>query len=398
MKPHVAIITTLQHNVGDDFVRDGIIYLLGRVLPKMELRLIHKHLPITARSEFAWLHSSRIDRQLDRLGEDFALKLTRRLDNHLPVFRGTDRIGRADVLVQSGGPVYWLSAEGNCAQTEWWDPLIERRWIPNSQGRIFLNLAGGTCQRYDSDGGEFADRPDVLEHIRRYHDLTALTTVRDELSLNVLRLAGRKGVLLPCTSIFAVDRLGIAPAPGEFVVLNYMPAGGHFMLGKKIDAEAWERRFVALARRLAVRERVVLVCHNEKEMTAAKTLLPGMETFYSDDYRAYLQLYRRARWGIMNRVHGAFALASLGKPAAVIGSDSRARMAGLLGLPEVFVNDATDEWLDGVAAQLEEKAGTFPGHMTALKANAAKDYVAHLRVALAPAGKRREEEALLTSP
>ncbi len=240
--------------------------------------------------------------------------------------------------------------------------------------------------------------PDVLAHIRRYFDLTALTTVRDELSVKVLRLAGREGLLLPCTSIFAVDRLGIAPERGEFIVLNYMPAGGHFMLGQKIEAAAWERRFVALARRLAARTRVVLVCHNEKEMTAAKTLLPGMETFYSDDYRAYLRLYGRARWGIMNRVHGAFALASLGKPAAVVGSDSRARMAGMLGLPEVFVNEATDEWLDEVASQLEERTETFPMRMAILKANAAENYVAHLRAALERAGKPQEEEALLAHP
>jgi len=396
MKPRVAIITTLQHNVGDDFVRAGIIYLLGRVLPEMELGLVHKHLPITARPEFAWLHASRIDRQLDRLGEDLALKLTRRLDARLPVFPATDRIMRADVLVQSGGPVYWLSEQGNCAKTEWWDPLIERRWIPRSQGRIFLNLAGGTCQRYDSDGSEFAERPDILEHIRRYYDLTALTTVRDELSLQVLRLAEREGVLLPCTSIFAVDRLGIAPAPGEFIVLNYMPAGGHFMLGQKIDPAEWERRFVALARRLAAQSRVILVCHNEKEMAAAKMLLPGMETFYSDDYRAYLRLYSRACWGIMNRVHGAFALASLGKPAAVVGSDSRARMAGLLGLPEVFVNAATDDWLDATAAQLEEKRATFPQEIARLKAHAAKNYIARLRAALGR-GEEVGEEALLTN-
>ena len=60
--PRVTVITTMQHNVGDDFVRDGITYLLSRVLPKMELELVHKHLPITARPQFSWLHSLRIDR------------------------------------------------------------------------------------------------------------------------------------------------------------------------------------------------------------------------------------------------------------------------------------------------------------------------------------------------
>ena len=63
-------------------------------------------------------------------------------------------------------------------------------------------------------GSEFAGREEVLDHIRRFYDMTALTTVRDELSLKDLGIAGRKGVMLPCTSIFAVDRLGIKASRG----------------------------------------------------------------------------------------------------------------------------------------------------------------------------------------
>ena len=105
--------------------------------------------------------------------------------------------------------------------------------------------------------------------------------------------------------------------------------------------------------------------------------------FYSDDYRAYLRLYSGARWGIMNRVHGAFALASLGKPrAAVVGSDSRARMAGVLGMPEVFVNDATDDWLHETAERLDNRVSTYPAEIELLKSNASVEYVKRLRIAL----------------
>jgi hypothetical protein len=378
----VTIITTLEHNVGDDFVRDGIIHLLGRVLGPMELQFIHKHLPITARPAFTWLHSTGFDDRLDKLADKFSLRATRRVDAVLPLRPSNDRIRTADILVQSGGPVYWANPDGDCAHTEWWDPLIKRRWIPNARGRPFLNLAGGTCQRYDSDASEFVRHPQVLDHIRHFFDLTALTTLRDELSMKVLRHAGRDGILLPCTSLFAVAQLEIAPAPGEYVVLNYMPTGGHFSLGKPIDSAGWEVRFVALARRLAKRGRVILVCHNQKERLAARSLLPDLETFYSDDYREYLRLYSRARWGILNRVHGCFALASLGKPSAVVGSDSRARMVQQLGLPEVFVNEATDEWLDRTVGDLEERSAGFSRQMTELKATAGARYEALIRRAL----------------
>jgi len=378
----VSIITTFDHNVGDDFVREGIVYLIQKVLGTARIELIHKHLPITARPSFTWLHSTGIDRRLDRLKPDLTLRVTSRLDTALPLSPSSDRIRSADILIQSGGPIYWTGPEGNCAHTEWWGPLIERRWVPFANGRPFLNLAGGTCQGYDSDASEFLDQPPVLEHIRRFFDLTALTTLRDELSVEVLRRAGRKGVLLPCTSLFAVDRLEITPVSGEYIVLNYMPTGGHFLLGRTINAEVWEKRFVSIARKLAKRDKVILVCHNKKELDEARRLLPDFEIFQSNDYRAYLRLYSRAKWGILNRVHGCFALASLGKPSAVIGSDSRAKMVQNLGLPEIFVNDATDEWLDATANELDRRATVFPQQMKDLKSAAATQYESLIRRAL----------------
>ena len=378
----ISVITTVDHNIGDDFVRDGILYLIGQVFGGMEVEMVHKHLPITARSGFAWLHETGIDRLIDRIRPDLTLRVTRRLDSALPVGPSSDRIASADILIQSGGPIYWTNPDGDCAHTEWWNPLVERRWLPFANGRPFLNLAGGTCQPYDSDGAEFNGRPDVLDHIRRFFDLTTLTTVRDQLSVEVLKRAGRKGILLPCSSLFAVDRLQIRSSAGDYVALNYMPAGGHFVLGQPIDADGWEKAFSSFASELARRERVVLVCHNQKEHDAARRLLPGLEVFRSSDYRDYLHFYSRARWGILNRVHGCFALASLGKPSAVVGSDSRAKMVGQLGLPETFVNNATVEWLTGVAAELENRCATFPGQMERLKADAGARYRDLLRTAI----------------
>jgi len=378
----VSVITTLDHNVGDDFVRDGIVHLIKSVLRDAHIELIHKHLPITARPGFAWLHSTGLDRRIDRIKPDLTLRVTRRIDTALPLGGRGDRIRDADILVQAGGPIFWTNSEGDCAHTEWWSPLIERRWIPYANGRPFLNLAGGTCQPYNSDGSEFGRLPLVLDHIRRFFDLTTLTTVRDELSVEVLRRAERSGILLPCTSLFAADHLQIAPLAGEYIVLNYMPSGGHFLLGQAIDAQAWERRFTTFARRLAKRERVVLVCHNHRETDAARRLLPELEIFRSNDHGDYLKCYSRARWGILNRVHGCFALASLGKPSAVVGSDSRAKMVRHLGLPEIFVNDATDDWLEATAHALEHLGATFPAGMGELKTLAASHYGTLIRQAL----------------
>jgi hypothetical protein len=378
----VSIITTINHNCGDDLVREGIIHLLKQALGPIKIKLIHKHLPITTRPEFSWLHSSGVDAKLLRSHPNSVERWTRRIDSLLPIFPWSDKLCNCDVLVQSGAPIYWLSAGYDCAHNEWWFPLIERRWKARAAGRPFLNLAGGACQHWHSDGSEFANRPDVLAYIRQFFDLAKVTTLRDELSAKILGLAGRKAEVLPCTSIFAADQIGVVPLKGEYVVLNYMPGGGHYSFGQQIDAALWEQRFVSFAKAIAARGRCILVCHDQKEIRAAKNLLPGMETFYSDSYADYLRVYAKAHWGLMNRVHGAFALASLGKPAAVIGSDTRAQMASILGLPVVFVNDATPEWLMSQATSLHERKDSFATQMATLKADAKRRYLQSLKAAL----------------
>ncbi len=379
----VSIITTVQHNVGDDFVREGLLYLLEKQCGRVREQLIHKHLPITARPEFSWIHDQGLDHWFDRKRPGRpTLRLTNTIDRLLPVFPWSDRIRRCDLLLQSGAPIYWAHSIKDCKDNEWWWPLIERRWANKSGGRPFLNLAGGTCQRWGSDGSEFADRPATLAYIRRFFDLATLTTVRDALSVRVLELAGRVAQALPCSSIFAVDRLGIEPAKGEYVALNYMPGGGHYAFGQSIHSHAWEREFVSFARKLAARTKCVLVCHDDKELREAQRLLPELDRFHSRDYVDYLRFYARARWGILNRIHGAFALASLGKPATVVGTDSRAQMTEMIGLRSIFVNQADMAWLEAEAVRLESESDHYARAMDLVKEAAKLQYIGLIKSAI----------------
>ena len=371
----VSIITTVNHNVGDDFVREGILYLLAKQFGKIQPKLIHKHLPITTRPEFFWFRRYQLGKWLDQYHVNGALKVTGRIDRMLPVLPWSDRVKACDMLVQSGAPVYWTHPDGDCQNNEWWKPLIERRWVGSERGRPFYNLAGGTCQRWGSDGSEFESKPETLEYIRRFYDLTTATSVRDQLSVKVVALAGRKVEAIPCSSIFAVDGLGIGPQKGEYVVVNYMKGGGHYTFGQEIDAKKWDETFVRFVDDLSQRMRVVVACHDQKEVNGIKWLFKKAEIFFSYDYIDYLKFYASARFGIMNRVHGAFAIASLGKPAVVIGTDSRAEMTSMIGLRSTFVSNATREWLDLQVELLEKEVDGFPAEMARRKAEAERNYL-----------------------
>ena len=69
MQKTIAIITTVDHNVGDDFVREGLKYILRKhfVLEELNFLHIHKHSPITSRYGFEKLRKLNYSKRIDKL-------------------------------------------------------------------------------------------------------------------------------------------------------------------------------------------------------------------------------------------------------------------------------------------------------------------------------------------
>ena len=365
----ISFITTVDHNIGDDFVREGIKYLLRRYFSGQELIFenIHKHSPITVRHGFEWLRSDIFGKVIDKI---------------LPLGLTKDRVLDADIIVQSGAPVYWCHkiGGGHCAQNEWYTPLINRRCLKNEK-TILLNLAAGTCQRYDSDGLEFRKCPVCSKYIQDFFNLCKVTTVRDALAKKVFNSIGLDAPLIPCSSIFAIDEYGWKDEHPEYVVVNYMREGGHYTFGQEIDFEKWHKDFKKFYYEIKKTERVIFSCHNQKEVDEAKSINQDAEIFYRpNDYLAYMKFYAKAKLGIVNRVHAAFLMASYGKPSIVIGNDSRAKMANEIGLKNVFVNDANSHYLMSQYEDIKDVIGNFGERFTEIKKKAYNNYMTALSV------------------
>lgn len=363
----ISFITTVDHNVGDDFVREGIKYLLRQYFKNEEIEFqnIHKHSPITARHGFEWFRN---------------LRLSSRVDKIIPKNWSKDRIAEADIVVQSGAPVYWCHevGGGHCYNNEWYKPLIKERFLKNKNTKL-LNLAAGTCQTYYSDGSEFCEGCNA--YIKEFFDLASVTTLRDTLAKTVLNKIGIDAPVIPCSSIFAIDEHGLKNEGEEYVVVNYMKGGAHYTFGQKIDIEKWEREFKKFYFELKEKERVIVSCHNQKEVDEALEFDSKAEIFYvKDDYLEYMKFYSKAKFGIMNRVHGAFLMASYGKPSIVIGNDSRARMPEEIGLRHYFVNDVDYELLNKEYEFLVNGADDFSQRFKAIKKKAFDDYMKALSV------------------
>lgn len=359
-----TIITTTNHNVGDDFVREGIMYLLDSHFSKsgaVEYELIHKHSPISVVSGLESIRSTRIS----NIVEPFV----RTLGGVLP-----DKIKSCELLVQSGAPIYWCHEESHCGNNEWFSPLVENRYLKNRSPQKFINLAGGSCQTYYSDGSEFLECDVCSLYVKKLFECADLTIVRDKLARTILSSFGLDARVFPCTSIFAKDRLGVKACEGEYVVLNYMQSGGHYTFGQEIDSDNWARRFVELYHTLSKSKVVIVSCHNQIELDIVSRLLPDAETFLvPNDYQAFMGFYAKAEYAIVNRVHAGFMVASLGKPVVVIGTDSRARMIEELGLKSYFVEDVP-EWNE-IIEYLEAEKKSYEDKIESIRESAKIKYL-----------------------
>lgn len=357
----VCLISTVNHNVGDDFVRAGILCLLREVLGDFTPLVIHKHFPATTRGAF-W---ERFDQQTRGLSNrfDWRSRLSRALD-FLPLHAAADKVLSSDLVVQSGAPVYWKNRWSTCAHTEWFAPLIEKRWRQVQSRVPLLNLGAGSCQAWGSDGAEIVADAECRAFIDRFTRWSSLTTVRDALAQRILHQCGHDVPLLPCPSIFAPGSLGLpAEGVGEYIALNYMPLGGHYDLAGRGEAarRQWEDVFCRTARELARQHDCLLICHDHAELAAATRLLPELPRFHSTDWRDCLQAYSRCRFAVVNRVHGAVVAAAMGRHVLLTGNDTRLLMAAEVpGITVLPLHEVLDTFPERVAELQRLPAGEVP--------------------------------------
>jgi hypothetical protein len=368
----VTFITTVDHNVGDDFVREGIKYIIKNVLKGKELHFqnIHKHSPITVRHGFEWFKNVKISKYVFP---------SEKIDKLLPLSLTKDKILEADLVIQSGAPVYWCHKDygSHCADNEWFEALIRRRYLRNKNAKL-LNIAAGSCQEFNSNGNEFKECAKDINYIKEFYSIADVTTVRDKLAQKILEFADLKAELIPCPSIFAIDQYGLKPQERKYLVINYMQTAGHYTFSNEINIDKWLNVLKKFYGYVKDKENVLFVCHNKREVIDAKKIDPNLKVFYSKNFLDFMKIYGKAKYGIMNRVHGAFLMASYGAPSFIIGNDSRSKMANEIGLDSMFINDVNFEILVSKYEELKSKESSYITNFNLIKDNAYNKYFSNL--------------------
>lgn len=227
---------------------------------------------------------------------------------------------------------------------DWTDALWKKRI--NKLGKKVIIFGVGSCQPYHDDGFGLVN-PVMKQFAEETAKNALLITVRDIVASNYLSYYSIKHTMLPCPSIFARKNLQVNIGHKEYIVINFMKLGGHYMFDKKIKVKKWLKTIKKFYRWLTdeKKERVIFSCHEEKEKQLQEHYFPKSESFISDKYQDYVDFYSKAKYAFINRVHAGMTIYSCRSPVLIIGTDSRAKTIELVGMPNEFVNDINFEKL-----------------------------------------------------
>jgi hypothetical protein len=360
--PRVAFMTTVGKNVGDEFIREGIRSFLDEVFGDggYDPYYVNKH-------DLTTLHRPLLD-EIEPL---------------------TDKFRDADILVQAGAPVFWHLGESRCYREDWVQALWHQRVFRLAADKPFLNLGAGSCQRDESDERPLLEDVECRDFIRTVGRCSRLTTARDPLTSRVLSRLGLAHELLPCPALHAARRLGggHTPPAGEVLAVNLMELAGHYLLKPENDPRRWSNVVLATLPQLRERFRLLFVAHDEAEVRFQRYCnRPDEMIFYSPDYRDYLSVYSRVAGVVANRVHGAVCAAGFGRPAVLVGTDSRIGIARPIGIPAIDSSRVTPEWIIKSLDEQMARRDEVMQQRLALREASAAEYVRLIRERLERVG------------
>jgi hypothetical protein len=327
----VAILSTIATNIGDEFIRDGVICLLRSTWgdTNFDFRVFNKHRPWTFFPRWHPVQGAAV------LNATFG-RFWRRYAN------AASRVGKsffdnADLIVQSGTPVIWKDVE----YTSEWNISFWRNIAPRvARTKPLLNIGGGSCYPWHAQPDTLSGKDrGFAQHMVR---TAMLTTTRESLAAKLLsEAAGVDIPALSCPALLA-GQTHVAPdLGGSTFILNFMPRAGHFDELRQINPESWQTSFSEAVRHLEARFNLVFLCHNATELQAARTLWPKHRAIFPQTTRDYFEAVKGAYGGLVNRLHAAVGLAGLGIPSIAVGTDTRMLMTKQIGIETLFAPDVT---------------------------------------------------------
>lgn len=304
----VTFMTTVDVNVGDEFIREGVRAALDASGLSYRLHLVNKH---------------------------DADSVSRPYRDECGILG--DKYFDTEIFIQTGAPVYWRLEDGRSTSltSDWHQWLWEQRILSSDARRpLFLNLGAGSCMPWGDDGASFLSTPACVDFVKRAGARAALTTVRDPLADAMLSKIGVSHQGVVCPAFLAGARHGPARPPSGHIGINLMQRGAHFSTREDFSHDAWKIDCEKLLTRMRLLGPVVFIAHDAEEAAFMSGLIiPGERVVTASDWRGYFDLYSTCSLVVANRVHGAVCAAGFGVPSLIMGTDTRSQIGEYAGIP-----------------------------------------------------------------
>lgn len=342
----IGLITTLNTNIGDDLIREGICLVLQASFQRHHIEFVpvNKHHPLSVYPNWHPVHLAQVSRSLPR-----GSSLMSSFLEHVASKLKRSRFDTCDLIVQCGAPVLWP----NCHQCDWAVPLWHHVVGRLSHRMPVLNLAAGSCYPWERQP-MLITAPKDAEYLRAILGYCRLTTVRDALAKHLCSTLGVDTPLIPCSALLAARNYAgkIQHHAHGMVLINYMRGGGHYDWDQGIDPTDWREVVKNLISRLQTRHKIAFLCHDETEWDLAGELDSTIPRLWPKNPQEYFTMVSEATVALCNRMHASIALAGLGIPSIAVCTDTRLLMVDAIGLPVMYIKEAH-------ADSIEEKIETL---------------------------------------
>lgn len=281
-----------------------------------------------------------------------------------------------DVAIACGGPNI---VPGGSRTPELGLMLHHMNGAFHHRGVPLIDVAVGACFPMERGAQRLEDEAD-----RRFYatalEFCRMITVRDVVARAVVRDLGFDPPLIPCAAI-ATGRVFERghQLSGGHVVINFQRLGANTDWGQGVDPKAWLCTMQEVISDLGKRHALMILAHNEYERRLAGMLAPQLPCHLPKTTDEYADVISAAKVGIVSRIHAAIPLAGIGVPAVVVGTDTRLGTAVQVGLPTMFVNKATPEWIVDSVEALVASAAQEHERLISLREAAISQYAAIFR-------------------
>ena len=336
MAPIVALLSHRGGNIGHDFMAAGMTEAVREAFgPNVDLRHIEQHRPFEVYPAGHWLRAfNRLKHGRHRGIRNFL----NRDDVRQWLWRRLPQMPFC-LAVACGGP----NIVPGAAKVPEMRLLLHHMNGAFSQ-RMVPFLDAGVGAAFPLESSQRLEDADDIAFYKTAFSYASQVTVREAVAKSVCDALEVDAQLIPCGAI-GVGRLfeRVAPShqrPGHIVV-NFQAHGANTDWGQGVDKAAWRSTVRMAVDDLSKRHAVRFLAHNQAEAALAAQFAGDFPCDVPSDVTSYAAAIAGAKAGLVSRIHAAVALASVGVPSFVVGTDTRLGTAAELKLPTRPVKQIT---------------------------------------------------------